>query len=952
MGGIVQGIGSIVGGIMASDTAGDAQTAMLNAQNDAVNMINSIGAGPDLAREIFLEKYQQAGVLTPELEQQVNAKFGQIAPVSQGVTAAQKQALAQLSNISKTGVTAEDRLALNKLQTQTARDNAAQQNSIIQNMAARGQAGGGAELAARLMASQAGANQEAQGGLQIAANAQQRALQALGAMGSQAGQMRGQEFNENQANTNIANEQQRFNINNQLSQQQRNVAAKNNSQQYNLQNQQNIMNANTQMGNAERQRQRQAEQQMYTNKANQAKAAAAARVGQGSAQLSAGYDNAAMQAGMGTAIGQMGAGVAGMFNQGGGNTTGGNEGFMSYDPYNSGGGGQDYTQGMNSGGDRTGGASEFNQGGYIPGQGPQDYTKGGEVPGHARVPGDSPENDTVKARLSPGELVIPRSIAHSPDKAKKFIDLVHAEEEKYPHMFGKKAYADGGYTQPGAFPGPLSPELMQEYNKYPSLTPQDAQGIINNFNAMPASDQVAAGTDNSASLSQMPGQFPMNPAQQEAGRAFGLGALTPEQSQYKAQLSDDPASEYPSNYPAGAPLKEMTAKELKEQEAKDAAEKDAKEGVELPDVKEKEPEAPSEEAKATESDSSQEPKSLDDYVASLKQSKAGESSPDYLAQLKEAYGKMQQGQNQAMIARGAERFASAAGRIKPDYSGAEALEKQAGQPVQLLEQGIKIQDAGQKLEFNKKMADPNSKISKIFQDSIVKANPGLKDAVEGTSAEQLAKIFPQLVSMHKADVLQEAKAGVNDSKAKDKVNQVVKNSRLELEKHKANLTEMDKAKSLVEDAIKNPSAIADIASFYASAKAFNPKAIVRSGNVALEQRAIPVITRIENNIKGILPNGKPRLSDPGVQKDMLKSIEILRGIAEEDHKLYQGSVLKAAKSSGVPEDRFDEIVPGYGSAPKSEGSVSFRRKSDGKVAKIPADRADAFANNADFERVD
>ena len=46
---------------------------------------------------------------------------------------------------------------------------------------------------------------------------------------------------------------------------------------------------------------------------------------------------------------------------------------------------------------------------------------GGQVPGHAEVAGDSKENDTVKTILSPGEVVLPRSISHDPVKAKKFV---------------------------------------------------------------------------------------------------------------------------------------------------------------------------------------------------------------------------------------------------------------------------------------------------------------------------------------------------------------------------------------------------------------------------------------------------------------------------------------------------------------------------------------------------
>lgn len=40
---------------------------------------------------------------------------------------------------------------------------------------------------------------------------------------------------------------------------------------------------------------------------------------------------------------------------------------------------------------------------------------GGTVPGEAQVPGDSTQNDTIHARLSPHEIVLPRTIAQAPN---------------------------------------------------------------------------------------------------------------------------------------------------------------------------------------------------------------------------------------------------------------------------------------------------------------------------------------------------------------------------------------------------------------------------------------------------------------------------------------------------------------------------------------------------------
>ena len=65
--------------------------------------------------------------------------------------------------------------------------------------------------------------------------------------------------------------------------------------------------------------------------------------------------------------------------------------------------------------------------------------QGGMIPGQAKVSGDSPQNDTVSTKLSPGEIVIPRSKAQDPEKAKAFID--HVLKSKVKH------HQDEGYTK-------------------------------------------------------------------------------------------------------------------------------------------------------------------------------------------------------------------------------------------------------------------------------------------------------------------------------------------------------------------------------------------------------------------------------------------------------------------------------------------------------------------------
>lgn len=55
---------------------------------------------------------------------------------------------------------------------------------------------------------------------------------------------------------------------------------------------------------------------------------------------------------------------------------------------------------------------------------------GGVIPGRARVHGDSPENDTVPALLSPGEVVIPRSIAQADDAPERTAAFIEALKKR------------------------------------------------------------------------------------------------------------------------------------------------------------------------------------------------------------------------------------------------------------------------------------------------------------------------------------------------------------------------------------------------------------------------------------------------------------------------------------------------------------------------------------------
>jgi len=62
----------------------------------------------------------------------------------------------------------------------------------------------------------------------------------------------------------------------------------------------------------------------------------------------------------------------------------------------------------------------------------RDYRRGGRVPGQGKVPGDDYANDTVDAKLSPKEIVIPRSITmnpNAPELSKHYVDGILNEKK-------------------------------------------------------------------------------------------------------------------------------------------------------------------------------------------------------------------------------------------------------------------------------------------------------------------------------------------------------------------------------------------------------------------------------------------------------------------------------------------------------------------------------------------
>lgn len=238
------------------------------AHQGATDQLNSLVL-PDVSEmQLQLEQMVQQGVITPEQAQTYLAEQSDMNNISidPKLKQAQLDALSGLQDISSNkGLTAADRAQLQSIQTQE--DSAARgaREAILQNAQARGMGGSGIELLQQFQNQQDSATRKSQRDLDVAAMAQNRALQALQQAGQLGGQIQSQDFNQ-QAQIAGANDAiNKFNVQNQQSVALENTKARNIAQAQNLGEKQRVADANVATRNAQQQHNKGLHQQQFDN---------------------------------------------------------------------------------------------------------------------------------------------------------------------------------------------------------------------------------------------------------------------------------------------------------------------------------------------------------------------------------------------------------------------------------------------------------------------------------------------------------------------------------------------------------------------------------------------------------------------------------------------------------------------------------------------------------------
>ena len=372
---------------------GGKSSAASGALQDAINDIKAIPNITPEQLQFQIQKLQQTGLITPEQAkvymQNPNALLSE--NISQTGTGAQETAISDLLGAANQGGLNPNEQAqmaeiLQNLNTQEKGAN----DAVVQNQAARGALTGGETMAAQLQGNQAADVNANQNALGTASDAYTQMLNELTSAGGMGANLQGQE--NTQANTVAAatNSINQFNAAQQQGVENENVSAQNAAQAANTQTAQGLEEQNVANENTHAQQMAETNQTAYEDALQKAAAEAGVSETQANLDTQQGGQEAGLIGGLIGAGGQVGAGLASS-------------------PATA--------------------AVPASGGGEI-----ERFLKGGVVDGRASVPGNSPKNDTVPAVLSPGEVVLPRTVAQNPqpDRVMAFLNRIRQAKQPTP----------------------------------------------------------------------------------------------------------------------------------------------------------------------------------------------------------------------------------------------------------------------------------------------------------------------------------------------------------------------------------------------------------------------------------------------------------------------------------------------------------------------------------------
>lgn len=255
-------------------------TSASDAAKNARAVINKVKIPSLEEARAQLEQYVQQGIITPQQAETVLQEQTQYRQIEEDprLRGSQIDALNELDGIvSNGGMDARLKASLYDIGAEQATQNRGESEAIMANARARGIGGSDLESVNRLIAQQGAATRGAAQGVNAAALAESRRMQALNDSTALAGNIRGADYSKAANEAGAADAINRFNAAAKQSQVNLNVGNANTAQAANLGAKQQIANQNVQQAN-------QVPQQVIDNQLAKAGAKARAEVGVGAAK--------------------------------------------------------------------------------------------------------------------------------------------------------------------------------------------------------------------------------------------------------------------------------------------------------------------------------------------------------------------------------------------------------------------------------------------------------------------------------------------------------------------------------------------------------------------------------------------------------------------------------------------------------------------------------------------
>lgn len=331
-----------------------------------------------------LQQFVQAGIMTPQEAQSYlvsNNAFDSVGSGGAGMDT-ELSAIGKLQDIVNSGgADAEEQANIQQILNQLGTTERGANEAIVKDNARQGISNSGLTMAAKLQSEQDAASNANMNALQTGAAEEARNLEAIKSLGGLGGAVQGQEYTAGSNKASAANAIAKFNAEQQQDISKVNTTSANAAKAANLANAQDISNKNTVTSQTQQESIPAAQQQAFQDALSKASAGMSGAEALANTKQTSGQQNAGILGGLLGTAGTVGAA------------------YLAGNPYAS----LATSLAQSSGTPNTNVAKW--DGGQI-----MNMKSGGPVPGAAMMPGDNPVNDTVDAKLSPGEIVLPRSV--------------------------------------------------------------------------------------------------------------------------------------------------------------------------------------------------------------------------------------------------------------------------------------------------------------------------------------------------------------------------------------------------------------------------------------------------------------------------------------------------------------------------------------------------------------